>query len=558
MRLLLRDFLASLRERKELDRVLVDLLVAMGLRVVRLPSHGIAERGLDIAAVGRIGNDPRTLYLIQVKQGDITKAVWNQGPNAVRQSLDDLEDFAEEALDLAGRPAPRRTVLVLAHNGMVATNIESSFHAHRKKIKKRSKLQVEHWHLHTLVDLFEEYLFDEHFFSVDQAVLIRKALAFVEVPEYDLHHFQKFLAATIPAGRTSRKNAERAFLQVQIGLAMIHHYGAVEGANHEVALRAHEIALLRVYCWMHREKLFADKQLGERLMSAINTYFVASIEYLAKVNPLLDVRHGLARSGWHEAVEYPLRLLRIGALAGQWMIFLGRVAANGQLPEELKPTAEFLADFLTRLRRNCPPVERPLFDYQMTEVCLVAVGFHVFAGAQGALDYLSSVISRLYLAAKNGNPLPEGHGDFEAVAKLLMENKVVDWYSKASSTLVPMLAEMCALLDAEPEYELIRSTWQGNLNFQMLYHNGRFIEWACGVGRPTEDDDERNESGVMLPATVKEFRAEIDRKRSLDSDFANLYQLPFFELIMHIACRKHRLRFSPSVWRALRAPASAN
>jgi hypothetical protein len=536
--------------------VLVDLLVAMGLRVVRLPSHGVAERGLDIAAVGRIGDEPRTLYLIQVKQGDITRAVWNQGANAVRQSLDDLEDFSEEALDLAGRPAPKRTVLVLAHNGMVAANVESTFVAHRKKIRRRSKLEVEHWHLHALVEMFEKHLFDEHFFSAEQAALIRKVLAFVEVPEYDLRHFTKFLALTIPNASVSRKAGERVLLQIQIALAMFYHYGSIEGGNHDVALRAYEIALLRVYGWLHRDRLFADSRLAEQLTRTINHYFVVSIEYLAKLDPLLNVYHGLARTGWQEAVEYPLRALKIGAFASQWMIFLGRISSKGQLPEELKASAEFVANFLTRLRSSCPPIERPLFDHQMTEVCLTAIGFRVSGGPVAATDYLNSVISRLCLESMNGNPLPEGSGDFEAVAKLLMDSEVVEWYSKASSTLLPMLAEMCALLDAEPLYELVHRTWQGKVNLQLIYLNGRFLEWACNGGHPAADDDERNENSILLPPTAAEFRAEIDRKRTLDDDFARLFNLPFFELIMHIACRAYRLRFSPTVWRALRISAA--
>jgi hypothetical protein len=556
LRLILRDFLASLQERKELDRVIVDLLVAMGLRVVRLPSHGIAERGLDIAAVGRIDNGPRTLYLIQVKQGDITRADWNKGLNSVRASLDDLVDFAKEALDLAGRPAPRRTALVLAHNGMVKPNVEAPFHAHRKAIRRQSRLQVEHWHIHTLVEMFETHLFDEHCFSVDQASFVQKTLAFIEVPEYDLRHFREFLSATIPAGSVTGRAAERRLLQIQVALAMVYQYGTVEGGNHDVTIRAFEASLLKVYGWMYRSNLFSETKLMEQLARMIDTYLVVSIEYLAKLDPFLDVYHGLARTGLHETVEYPLRALKVGALAGQWVIFLGRMATDGQLPDEMKPLGEFISNFLVRLQTSCPPVERPLFDYQMADVCLFAIGLRVIGRSSLVGDYLNSVISRLYLENQNGKPLPEGAGDFEAVSKLLMTNKVVEWYSTSSSTLLSMLSEICTLLDLKPLYELIRNTWQGKVDFQNVYLNGRFVEWACDGGHSTAADDERNESGIFLPPKMEDFRAEIDRKRSLDSSFANLFNLPFFELIMHVTSRANRIRFSPAVWRAFRTPSS--
>jgi hypothetical protein len=346
--------------------------------------------------------------------------------------------------------------------------------------------------LRTLVDAVHERLdsnwYDESRVCIEVLKLASKRIdaevligEFADASDFwmNLIVFENILDVAV-----SRKSAERSLLHIQIGLAMIYHYGTVEGGNHDVALRAYEIALLKIYGWMHRDKLLADKRLAEQLTSTINAYFVVSIEYLAKLDPLVDVYHGLARTGWHETVEYPLRVMKTGALAGQWMIFVGRIAAHGQLPNELNAAGEFIAKFLTRLRSSCPPVERPLFDHQMTDVCLMVVGLHVLGGPALAVDYLNSVISRLCLENMNGNPLPEGVGDFEAVAKLLMENKVVEWYSKASSTLVPMLAEMCALLDAEPLYELIYRTWQGKVNFQTIYLNGLFIEWACDGGQP--------------------------------------------------------------------------
>lgn len=534
---------------------MVDLLVAMGLRVVRLPSRGIAERGLDIAAVGRIDDGPRTLFLIQVKQGDVTRAVWNQGQNSVRASLDDLEDYAEEALDLAGHPAPERTAIVIAHSGMVAPNVQSAFNARRRRIQ-RGGIDVEHWHLHKLVELFEAHLFDEHFFSLEQAALIRKTLAFIEVPEYDLRHLSRFLTSAIPTKRASLRSAERTLLQIQIALAMVYHYGTVEGRNHDVSLRAYEVSLLTIYRWLHQGGLLAQKRLSQHLARLVNTYFVVTFEYFVKLDPLLAVYHGLARTGWHETVEYPLRVLKIGALAGQWMIFLGRLQNIGQLSDELKAAFQFMAAFLERLRGSCPPVERPLFDHQMTDVCLFAIGLGA-RGTAATRDYLESVVSRIYLETSNGHPIPEGNGDFEAVTKLVMENTVIERYGGSSSTLLTMLAEMCALLDLEALYGLIRKTWTKNVNFQNIYLNGNFVEWACGVGYPVAPNDERVETSIQLPERLEDFRAEIDRKRPLDSELGQLARLPFFELIMHVASRTHSLRLSPLVWRALRAPASA-
>lgn len=167
-------------------------------------------------------------------------------------------------------------------------------------------------------------------------------------------------------------------------------------------------------------------------------------------------------------------------------------------------------------------------------------------------NYLDSVISRMCLESKEGRPIPEGNGDTEAVARLVIDQTTVDWYSGSSSTLLPMLAEMCALLDADSLYALIRETWAGKVDFQNVYLNDRFIDWACDGGHPVANDDARIETSIRLPEDTKDFRAEIDRKRGLDAGLVKLMGLPVFELIMHVATRTHHLRISPAVWRGLR------
>jgi hypothetical protein len=84
MKLVFREYLASLRERRELDVVLPDLLSELGFNVISRPSVGTRQYGVDVAAVGR-DTDPKTgvseekLYLFSIKQGDLTRNDWDSG-----------------------------------------------------------------------------------------------------------------------------------------------------------------------------------------------------------------------------------------------------------------------------------------------------------------------------------------------------------------------------------------------------------------------------------------------------------------------------------------------
>lgn len=78
MKLVIAEYLRTLRERDELDRLLPDLLVEMDYVLVARPQTGNRQYGVDIAARGNnseTGEDE--LLLLVVKQGDIGRAEWD-------------------------------------------------------------------------------------------------------------------------------------------------------------------------------------------------------------------------------------------------------------------------------------------------------------------------------------------------------------------------------------------------------------------------------------------------------------------------------------------------
>jgi hypothetical protein len=92
MKLLFRNYLASLREREELDAILPDLLSELGYTVYSRPQRGTAQAGVDIAAVGKDDDGERKLFLFSVKQGDLTRQSWDGTPQALRSSLNEILD----------------------------------------------------------------------------------------------------------------------------------------------------------------------------------------------------------------------------------------------------------------------------------------------------------------------------------------------------------------------------------------------------------------------------------------------------------------------------------
>ena len=92
MKLMIREFVASLRERGELDAILPDLLSELGYTIISRPGRGTRQHGVDIAAVGQDDDGERKVFLFSVKQGNLTRQDWDGTPQALRSSLNEIQD----------------------------------------------------------------------------------------------------------------------------------------------------------------------------------------------------------------------------------------------------------------------------------------------------------------------------------------------------------------------------------------------------------------------------------------------------------------------------------
>ncbi|MBQ9283401.1 MAG: hypothetical protein IJ207_14580 [Treponema sp.] len=72
MKLAIKQYLSSLKESKELDAILPDLLLAMGITTTSKPQSGNRQYGVDIEATGVDPADKkRKVFLFVLKQGNL-------------------------------------------------------------------------------------------------------------------------------------------------------------------------------------------------------------------------------------------------------------------------------------------------------------------------------------------------------------------------------------------------------------------------------------------------------------------------------------------------------
>lgn len=89
MKLMIRQYLASLKERGELDALLPDLLSQMGLEVFLKPGVGSRQYGVDVGAFGKLHNESESkIYLFSVKSGNLDRRDWDStNPQDLRPSI---------------------------------------------------------------------------------------------------------------------------------------------------------------------------------------------------------------------------------------------------------------------------------------------------------------------------------------------------------------------------------------------------------------------------------------------------------------------------------------
>ena len=83
-----------LKESGELDSLLGDLLLSMGIEPISRAQIGVRQYGVDLAAVGPDPEDGVTkkLFLFTIKSGDINRSSWDAGKQGVRSSLNEIID----------------------------------------------------------------------------------------------------------------------------------------------------------------------------------------------------------------------------------------------------------------------------------------------------------------------------------------------------------------------------------------------------------------------------------------------------------------------------------
>jgi len=546
MRLIIKEYLASLKERGELDVLVPDLLSQMGLHVFSKPGRGTRQYGVDIAAVGKIEDESEKVILLSVKPGNLRRKDWDSGSEQdLRPSLTEILDVyipTHLPPEYKGLPID----ICICIGGDVDESVRLNISQY-EEAKKTDSINFVEWNGDFLSAKIEKYFLHENLLPEGTRPLLRKSIALLDEPQSSFRHFSSLVKRLSGLECRHDNDVLTALRQMNVCLWILFTW-AREADNLESSYLAAELTLLHAWEISKKYSSVQTKIAGAivlAFLSILNTYQVISRKYLAKILPHSGKRHGLSTAVQSSSsLDVNLKLFEVLgrlAIAGLWIRW--NLEVNEGSRDFSLQEIEILSEHIKLIIENNPILFLPIKDDQAIDIFMTILFLsYQEENNNEIIHWLSEFIERAIFAYQSHGLYPCIHRDYFA----LMDHpeKRDDNYRKdvtAGSILYPMVSLWAALLNNQMLYKKVQDAKREHLshcNFQFWY-----------PGESTEKHLYKNDeihgatfSDVPIEQDADEFLKAI----SDECDHSDVFKkLSCVEggvwPIMLVACRHYRL-----------------
>ncbi|ASJ37600.1 MULTISPECIES: hypothetical protein [Vibrio] len=458
MKLILKQYLASLKERKELDAVLPDLLSSMGMNVFISPTRGVKEYGVDIAAVGHVKAEEEKVYLFSVKSGNLTRDTWNGNTDqALRPSLDEIQDsFIPSRLPPEHRD--KKIVICLCFGGDVNSGIRQEVSGYEKR-NTRDNISFEEWNGDKLSEFIQKYLLKEKLLPSSCQALLRKSLALLEEPESSNKHFSQ-LVDEVLSNATDSDSVASAITRVNVCLWVLYSW-CRDGGNLESAYLSSELALL--LAWNKVKDHYTGRNKSSKSFDSIlDTYQQITDCYVDRcLIPYVEFKYALSHAVHSpSSIDVNIKLFDVlGRLAvkGHWILdSLSKnyvetppIAGESEEQEKLRLRLREITRSINLLVVNNPMLLSPYKDSQAIDLGLALT----LLSNNSELDdfvrsWLSEIVNRCIFCFESNGMYPIVHNSYEKLLEHRNKDKADSNYKNKvteASVLYPLLTVFCSL-----------------------------------------------------------------------------------------------------------------
>jgi hypothetical protein len=550
VKLIIKEYLSSLRERGELDAILPDLLSQMGLNVYSRPGRGTRQDGVDVGAVGSLNGGPEKVYLFTIKPGDLTRAAWDTEVQSVRPSLHEILD-AYIPTRLPNEHRGKDIVICICCGGDILEPVRPALEGFIRQNTK-DNISFEEWNGDKLASLIQTNFLREDLLPKGARSRLRKSLAMIDEPETSYTHFAALIRSLSAVDVLSDAERVTAIRQMSLCLWILFAWTR-DAANMEAAYLSGELTLL--HAWSIA-RLYAGqkKKVPEAIEGAFSSIFSAyqqiSTVFLAQnVFPHVSKLHALStavRASCSLDVNLKLfDLLGRLALDGIWAYFgVQRCPPEeAELKQRMLDVVRMYMSAIKDLISNNPALLLPTKDSQSIDISIAVWLLATDSNNQNYIrNWLSEILERAQFAYSTHGQYP---CIFNSYAELLTHPKRGDnEYRKnatSGSVLYPHIALWAALLDDDTMYSKLAALKSDHLqhcNFQFWYPDDsseqHFYTNSCSHGAVL--------SHACVDRSKEELLVQVFGECDQTPHFAALSAVKFgwWPLIV-VACRHYRL-----------------
>ncbi|MEZ9360396.1 hypothetical protein AB4354_22275 [Vibrio splendidus] len=459
MKLILKQYLASLRERQELDAVLPDLLSCMGMNVFISPTRGVKEYGVDIAAVGQLQeNEEESVYLFSVKSGNLTRETWSGQSN--QSLLPSLQEILYGFIPTRIPPqhSSKPIVICLCFGGDINSGIRQEVTGF-ENFNSRDKLRFEEWNGDKLSEFIQQHLLKEELLPNSSQALLRKSLALLEEPESSSEHFS-ILIDKVLSNATDADSTTSSITRINVCLWVLFSWCRDSG-NLEAAYLSSERALL--LAWDKVKGHYTGRNKPSRSFDSIlDTYQQITDCYVDRcLIPYVGLKYALSHAVHSPcSIDVNIKLFDVlGRLAvkGHWILdslsksYAEKPPTDGESEEQerLRLRLRDVTSSINLLAVNNPMLLSPYKDSQAIDFCLALTLLSNNSELDGFVQsWLSGVVDKCIFTFECDGMYPIVHNSYEKLLEHRNKDKTDSNYKNKvteASVLYPLLAVFCSL-----------------------------------------------------------------------------------------------------------------
>jgi len=400
MKLIFKQYLASLKERGELDALLPDLLSELGYKVLSRPSIGNKQYGVDVAAIGKNASGEDSVFLFSVKSGDLRRRDWDVGEQALRPSLNEIRDFYISKL-IPSRHRNLPVVICLSFGGDLHEDIRGTVEGYISE-NETDHISYQIWDGDELADLLLSGILREQALPETWRSDLRKAVAFADEADVCFGHFVRLAKSNVSNCGPTKKAKLTAMRQIYVAVWTLFAW-CREAGRLEAAYLCSERAVLIAWA-LGKDDLEGRSQASKQIVACIDRLIllhrlIAEQVFKQNVAPRAGILHGLTASiPSHAYLDKNLTLfdcLGRTALHGLWLLFVAQ-KAKGEEVETLRGEIRETVLALEAVIENNPALTTPIMDSQAIDINLACL----LLERCGRLDFISHWISELAAATR--------------------------------------------------------------------------------------------------------------------------------------------------------------